>query len=223
MYLSGRFYRSFQRLPQRIFERCVRACVSVCTQKTPNLRCSFLKRRPTNTPRRHRLADGQLSSFYPPSPSFSSFGAASVMLCCSAPPLCSRTPLRPSVDYSSISRVENSTYVTTFCEHLTVLYIVDQPDLYRFEIRLELHGANARLFVCRPSLSPSHPSTPTSSRWLAFTTLHHLATFQLVQCRSCEALLPSSSLTGQKHPFLLHRLCLICRRYKGRFAMNMGY
>ena len=39
----------------------------------------YLKRRLTNTPRRHRL-DGQLLSLYPPSPSFSSFGAASVML-----------------------------------------------------------------------------------------------------------------------------------------------
>ena len=31
-------------------------------------------------PRRHRQADGQLSSLYPPSPSFSSFGAACVKL-----------------------------------------------------------------------------------------------------------------------------------------------
>ena len=37
------------------------ACVSAYTQKTSNLRCCFLKQRLTNTPRRHRLADGQLS------------------------------------------------------------------------------------------------------------------------------------------------------------------
>ena len=40
-----------------------------------------------------RLADDQLSS-----PSFRSFGAASVMLCC-FPPASSSTPLRPSVYY----------------------------------------------------------------------------------------------------------------------------
>ena len=34
---------------------------------------------------------------------------------------------------------------------------LDQTDLYHFEVRLELYGANARLVVCPPSLSPSHP------------------------------------------------------------------
>ena len=48
-----------------MFEKCV--CASACTQKTPNLRCRFLERRLTNTPRRHRLADGQLSSLSRPS------------------------------------------------------------------------------------------------------------------------------------------------------------
>ena len=44
------------------------------------------------TPRRHRQADGQLSSLYPPSPSFSSFGAACcVKLCCSPPSLVRNT------------------------------------------------------------------------------------------------------------------------------------
>ena len=52
-------------------------CVSACTQKAPDLRFCFLKRRLTNTTRCHRLVDGQLSSPYPPSPSFRSFGAAS--------------------------------------------------------------------------------------------------------------------------------------------------
>ena len=78
---------SFKRLAQRMFEKCA----SACTQKAPNLLRCFLKRRLTNTSRRHRLADGQLSSLYPPSPSFSSFDAASVM-CCSAPPAPSSTP-----------------------------------------------------------------------------------------------------------------------------------
>ena len=35
-----------------------KVCVSACTQKTPNLRCWFFKRRLTNTSRRHRLVDG---------------------------------------------------------------------------------------------------------------------------------------------------------------------
>ena len=46
----------------------------------------------------HRLVDGQLSSPYLPSPSFRSFGAASVMFC-SFPPASSSTPLRQSLYY----------------------------------------------------------------------------------------------------------------------------
>ena len=37
------------------------------------------------TPLRHHQADGQLSPLYPPSPCFSSFGAACVNLCCLPP------------------------------------------------------------------------------------------------------------------------------------------
>ena len=72
---------------------CVRvsAC-SACPQKTPTLRGGFRKRRLTNTPRRHRLADGQLSPLYAPLPRFSSSGAASVMMCCSACPASSSAP-----------------------------------------------------------------------------------------------------------------------------------
>ena len=99
-------------------------CVSACTQKAPKLRCYFLKRRLTNTPGYRRLADGQLSSLYPPSPSFSSFGAASVMLCCSRP-ASSSTPLRPSVYYPSISLVVDIIYIRTCCEYLNVFYIFD--------------------------------------------------------------------------------------------------
>ena len=180
-------------------------CVSACTQKTPNLRCSFLKRRLMNTPQRHRLAGGQLSSLCPPSPSFSSFGAASVMLCSSAPPACSSTPLRPSINYPSISLV-NIMCTQTFCENLNVLYIFDQTDLYRFDVRLELYATNARLIVSSPSLSPSHSPTPLPSRWPVLTTLPPLAKFQLVWRRLCEALLSSSALAGEKHPSLLSRL-----------------
>lgn len=62
-------------------------CVCVRLRpETPNLRCRFRKRRLRNTPCRHRLAGGQLSPLYRTLPNVSSFGAASAMLCCCAPP-----------------------------------------------------------------------------------------------------------------------------------------
>ena len=166
--------------------------------------------------------------FYPPSPNSSSFGAASVILCCSAPPACSSTPLRPSVHYPIIRLVVNVVCIQKLCDylniiyifHLNTVYIFDQTDLYRLEVRLELYGANSHLVVSRPSLSPSHPSTPPPSRWLALTTLPPAAKFQLVWCRMCEAL-RSSSFARPKHPSLLSRLYLKCRRYKSRFSLNM--
>ena len=158
----------------------------------------------TNTPPRHRLADGHLSLLCPPSPSFSSFGAGSVVLCSSASSS-SSTPLRPSAHYPSASRIVNLMYIQTFCEHLNVLYIFDLTDLYRFEVRLELYADNTRLIGSVPSLSPSRPPTPPPSRWSAVTTLPPLAKFQLVW-RLCEAPPSSSSLAGQKHRSLLSRL-----------------
>ena len=87
----------FRSLLRKAFPADIREVfVSACTQEAPNLRCCFLKRRLTNTPRRLRLADGQLSSPYPPSPNFSSLSAASVMMFC-FPPASSSTPSRPSV------------------------------------------------------------------------------------------------------------------------------
>ena len=76
----------------------------------------------TNTPRCRRRADGQLPSLYPLSPSFTSFGTASVM-CCS-PPASSSTPFRPSVYYPSISVVVNIRYIRTFC---CLLYTSPSP------------------------------------------------------------------------------------------------
>ena len=84
---------------------------------------------------------------------FQLVSAASVM-CCSAPPACSSTPLRPSVHYPSISLVVNVMRIQTFCGHLNVLYIFEQTNLCRFEVRLELYGTNARLVVSPLSLSP---------------------------------------------------------------------
>ena len=97
-------------------------CASACPQKIPNLRGGFRKRRLTNTPRRHRLADGQLSSLYAPLPSFSSFGAASVMMCCSARPASSSAPSVLPED--RIGR--NIIYIRRFCDHINVLHIFDQ-------------------------------------------------------------------------------------------------
>ena len=101
-------------------------------------------------------------------------------------------------------------YSNIFCDHLNVLYILDQTDLHRFEVKLELCGANARLAVSLPFPSPSTPPTPPPSRWPARTTLSSLAKFQLVWRRLCQALLSSFFLAGQKHPPLLSRLCLKC-------------
>ena len=174
-------------------------CASACIQKTPNLRCRFIKRRLTNTPRRHRLTDGQLSSLDRPSPSVSSFGASPVMLCCSAPPAWSSSPLRPSMHYPSTSLVVNIMHIQPFCEHLNILYIFDQTDLYRVEVRLELNGANARLIVSPPSLTPSYPPTPPPSRSPGLITLPPLAKFQLVWRCLCEALLSSSLVRNIRH------------------------
>ena len=114
--------------------------MSACTQKTPNLPC-FLKRRLTNTPRRDRLADGQLSSLHPPSPSFSSFGAASVIAIPLLLPLREDTLTAVCVlpEYNQVVNM----CIRIFCDHLNVLYIFDQTYTYRFEIRLKLYGANS--------------------------------------------------------------------------------
>ena len=89
--------RCFRSLAFKGFAADIRKVrVSACTQKAPNLRFFLPKRCLTNTRQRCRLADGQISSLYPTSPCFSSFGAACVILCC-FPPAPSSTPLRPSV------------------------------------------------------------------------------------------------------------------------------
>ena len=187
--------------------------MSACTQKTqktPNLRCWFLKRRLTNTPRRHRLADGQLLSLYPPSPKFISFGATSVSLCCSLSPASSNTPLRPSVCHPSISLVVNIMFIRIFCEHLNVLYVFDPTCI----VLKSGWSSTACLVVSPPSLSHSIPPTPPPSRLPDLITLPPLTKFQRVWRRLCEALLSSSFLAPQKHPYLLSRSCLNVRDIK---------
>ena len=109
-------------------------CVPACTQKTPSVRCRFHQRRLTNTPRRHRLGDGQLSSLYPHQVS-ARLAPPLVMLCCSAPPACSRTPLRPSVHYPSISLVVKMMFIQIFRDHLNALYIFQGCPRHKIPIR----------------------------------------------------------------------------------------
>ena len=52
-----------------------------------------------------------------------------------------------SVHSPSSTLVINIMCVQTLCEHLNVLYIFDETDLYRFEVMPELHGANVRLVI----------------------------------------------------------------------------
>ena len=80
-----------------------------CTQITPD-----------EHPRRHVLADGLLSSLYAPSLSLSSFGAASVMMFCSACPASSG--VLSVVPEDRIGR--NIMYVRRFCDRINV-HVVD--------------------------------------------------------------------------------------------------
>ena len=156
-------------------------CVSACTQKTPNLlRRWFLKRRLTNNPRRHRVADHQLWSLYPHSPSLSSFDAAFVMLCCSASPVCSSTPLTAVCGLPEYQSVVKIMCIQTFCNNPNVLILSTRQTCIALKCRLELSDANAHLVGSPRSLSSSHPPTPPPSRWPALMTLPTLAKFQLV-------------------------------------------
>ena len=125
-----------------------------------------------------------------------------VMFCCFAP-ACSSTPLRPPVHYPSINLVVNIMYIQTVCENLNALYIVDQTDLHRFEVRMELYDcANARVIVSTPSISVSPPDATAKP----MASSHHFTPHRQVSARLaplCEALLSSSPLAGQKHPSLL--------------------
>ena len=132
-----------------------------------------------------------------------------------------QTPLRPSMYNASISLVVNIMCIHTFCDHLNVLYIIDQTCIV-LKSGWSSTARMPRLVVSPPSLSSSHPPTQPPSRWPALITLPPIAKFHLVWRRLYEALLSSSSLARQKHPYLLSRICLdICRRCKGRFALNM--
>ena len=176
--------------------------MSDCTQKAPNLRCYFLKRRFTNTPRRCHPADGQLSSLYPTSPSFSSFGAACAMLC-GSPPASSSTPLRPSVYNASINLAVNKINIRRFCDRLNIRYIFDQTCI------VLKSGWSYRARMPRLVVSPTSISLLPLGTTKPMVSAHHFTPPRQVQLdwrRLCEALPSSSPLARQKHPFLLSRL-----------------
>ena len=130
----------------------------------------FSQMTPDEHPRRHHLAGGPLSSLYAPSPSLSSFSAASVMMCCSARPASSSAPSVLPKD--RISR--NIIYIRPCCDHINVLHIFDQTCVVW---KLGRSLRRARLIFGPPLLSPAHPPTPPPSRWPALTTLPSFAKF----------------------------------------------
>ena len=96
-------------------------CVRLANRRSEPTRW-FSQMTPDEHPRRHHLADGPLSSLCSPLPSLSSFGAASVAMCCSARPASSSAPSVPPED--RIGR--NIMYIRPCCDHLNVLHIFDQ-------------------------------------------------------------------------------------------------
>ena len=107
-------------------------------------------------------------------------------------------------------------------QHLHILYIFDQTDLYRLEVRLELNTVNARLIVSPPSLSPSHPPTPPPSRWPALTNLPQVTQVSARLAQLVRSYAVFLLARWSETSFLLSRLCLKCLRYEGRFAMNIN-
>ena len=147
-------------------------CVSACTQKAPNLRFFFLKPCLTNIPRLYRLPDGQLSSPYLPSPSFSSFGAASVMCC--FPPASSNTAL-PMLLYTF--RLASIGFPSGYLKNV-----------FSHALR---NSEPTRWFS--QTMPDEHPTTPPPWRWPALFTLRTPTKFQLVWRRLCDDVLFRSS------------------------------
>ena len=100
----------------------MRACVCPLSLRNSKPTRWFSQMTPDEQPRRHHLADGPLSSLYAPSPCLSSFGAASVMMWCSARPASSSAPSVLPKD--RIGR--NIIYIRQCCDHINVLHIFDQ-------------------------------------------------------------------------------------------------
>ena len=137
---------------------------------------------PDEHPRHHHLSDGSLSALHAPSPSLSSFGAASVMMCCSAGPASSSAPsVLPEERICG-----NIINIRRFCDDIDVLHIFDQTCIV---LKLGWRSTTGPPDLSPPPLSPSHLPTPPPSRWPALTTLPRLA--KLMLC--CSAIPASSS------------------------------
>ena len=100
--------------------KSVYACVCPLSLRNSERTRWFTQITPDEHPRRHVLADGLLSSLYAPSLSLSSFGAASVMMFCSACPASSG--VLSVVPEDRIGR--NIMYVGRFCYRINV-HVVD--------------------------------------------------------------------------------------------------
>ena len=135
---------------------------------------------------------------YALSPSLSSFGAASVMMCCFARPASSSAP--SVLPENRIGR--KLIYIRRGWDHINVLDIFDQTCIV---LKLGWRSTTGPPDFGPPLLSPAHPPTPPPSRWPALTTLPFFADFKLVWRRMCGALRLSSSLAGLNH----HRCCLV--------------
>ena len=99
-------------------------CVRVCPLSLRNTEPTrwFSQMTPDEHPRHHHLSDGSLSALHAPSPSLSSFGAASVVMYCFARPASSSAPSVLPKD--RIGR--DIIYIRPFCDHMKVLNIFDQ-------------------------------------------------------------------------------------------------
>ena len=170
--------------------------MSAGLHKTLNPQGCFRKRRLTNTPRRHRVADGQLSSSYAPLPCFSLFGAASCDVLFRSSCLLERTVC------ATIGLVVNIISIRRFCDQINVLHIFDPTCIVLKTGSSFKMGPPDHYFLSFVSVSP-HDATAKP-----MASSHHVSPLtrcQLVWRRLCEAL-RSSSLAGLKCPPLLPRL-----------------
>ena len=119
-------------------------------------------------PRCHHLADGPLSSLYAPSPSLSSFGAASVMMCCSARPASSSAPSVLPED--RIGR--NTIYVRRCCDHIK-LHIFDRNCIV---LKLGWRSTTGPSDLWSSSPVPDSPPDATAN---PMASSHHVALCQL--------------------------------------------
>ena len=129
------------------------------------------------------------SHHFTPSPGLNSFCAASVM-CCSAPPPASSTPLRPSVCYSGIGPVGNILCIRT-CDHRNALIFCTRLTSFRRRagtLRREYHASFERPSLPSPALPsfllPSFPPSSYLPRFLFPPLPHFLRPASLPPCFS---------------------------------------